>query len=112
MQDITTAPLPLSILSEEETMFRDAVREFAETEIKPYVSEMDEAARFRPDIIAKFFGMGLMGIEVPEMYGGAGARDLPRHPRHRGTGPGRCLGGDLRRRAQHAGEQRAAALGQ
>ena len=73
MQDITTAPLPLSILSEEETMFRDAVREFAESEIKPYVSEMDEAARFRPDIIAKFFGMGLMGIEVPEIYGGAGA---------------------------------------
>ena len=73
MQDVTTAPLPLSILSEEETMFRDAVREFAETEIKPYVSEMDEAAKFRPDIIAKFFGMGLMGIEVPEIYGGAGA---------------------------------------
>jgi alkylation response protein AidB-like acyl-CoA dehydrogenase len=72
MQDITTAPLPLSILSEEETMFRDAVREFAETEIKPYVYEMDEAAKFRPDIIAKFFGMGLMGIEVPEIYGGAG----------------------------------------
>jgi alkylation response protein AidB-like acyl-CoA dehydrogenase len=72
MQDITTAPLPLSILSEEETMFRDAVREFAETEIKPFVYEMDEAAKFRPDIIAKFFGMGLMGIEVPEIYGGAG----------------------------------------
>ena len=72
MQDITTAQLPLSILSEEETMFRDAVREFAETEIKPFVSEMDEAAKFRPDIIAKFFGMGLMGIEVPEIYGGAG----------------------------------------
>ena len=73
MQDTTTAPLPLSILSEEEMMFRDAVREFAETEIKPWVSEMDEAAKFRPDIIAKFFGMGLMGIEVPEIYGGAGA---------------------------------------
>jgi alkylation response protein AidB-like acyl-CoA dehydrogenase len=72
MQDTTTAALPLSILSEEEMMFRDAVREFAETEIRPYVSEMDEAAKFRPDIIAKFFGMGLMGIEVPEIYGGAG----------------------------------------
>ena len=72
MQDTSTAPLPLSCLSEEETMFRDAVREFAETEIKPFVSEMDEAAQFRPDIIAKFFGMGLMGIEVPEIYGGAG----------------------------------------
>jgi alkylation response protein AidB-like acyl-CoA dehydrogenase len=73
MSQLATAPQPLSILSEEETMFRDAVREFAETEIRPYVSEMDEAARFRPDIIAKFFGMGLMGIEVPEAYGGAGA---------------------------------------
>ena len=73
MSQLATAPQPLSILSEEETMFRDAVREFAETEIKPYVSDMDEAAQFRPDIIAKFFGMGLMGIEVPEQYGGAGA---------------------------------------
>ena len=73
MSQLATVPQPLSILSEEETMFRDAVREFAETEIKPYVSEMDEAAQFRPDIIAKFFGMGLMGIEVPEQYGGAGA---------------------------------------
>lgn len=72
MQDTTTAALPLSMLSEEEQMFRDAVRDFAETEIKPYVSEMDEAAKFRPDIIAKFFGMGLMGIEVPEIFGGAG----------------------------------------
>ena len=73
MSQLATAPQPLSILSEEETMFRDAVREFAEAEIRPYVSEMDEAAQFRPDIIAKFFGMGLMGIEVPEQYGGAGA---------------------------------------
>ena len=73
MSQLATVPQPLSILSEEETMFRDAVREFAETEIKPYVSDMDEAAQFRPDIIAKFFGMGLMGIEVPEQYGGAGA---------------------------------------
>jgi alkylation response protein AidB-like acyl-CoA dehydrogenase len=72
MQELTAAPQPLSILSEEETMFRDAVREFAETEVRPHVSEMDEAAKFRPDIIAKFFGMGLMGIEVPEIYGGAG----------------------------------------
>jgi alkylation response protein AidB-like acyl-CoA dehydrogenase len=72
MQDLRTAPAALTTLSEEEGMFRDAVREFAETEIRPYVSEMDEAAKFRPDIIAKFFGMGLMGIEVPEIYGGAG----------------------------------------
>ena len=59
-------------LTEEQRVLRRAIREFAETEIKPFVSEMDEAAQFRPDIIAKFFGMGLMGIEVPEIYGGAG----------------------------------------
>ena len=53
-------------------MFRDAVREFAETEIRPHVHEMDEAAQFRQDLIPKFFDLGLMGIEVPEQYGGAG----------------------------------------
>jgi short/branched chain acyl-CoA dehydrogenase len=68
----TTQSSALSILSEEETMFRDAVRDFAETEVRPHVSEMDEAGKFRPEIITKFFEMGLMGIEVPEQYGGAG----------------------------------------
>jgi alkylation response protein AidB-like acyl-CoA dehydrogenase len=72
MQELSAAPQPLSILSEEETMFRDAVREFAETEVRPHVSEMDEAAKFRLDIIPRFFEMGLMGIEVPEELGGAG----------------------------------------
>lgn len=71
MTTITDAPLPLSQLSEEEELFRSTVREFAETEIRPYVHEMDEAAKFRPEIIAKFFELGLMGIEVPEQYGGA-----------------------------------------
>ncbi|HEU5050785.1 MAG TPA: acyl-CoA dehydrogenase family protein, partial [Gemmatimonadales bacterium] len=74
MQELSThASPPLTVLSEEETMFRDAVREFAETEIRPHVSEMDEAGKFNVDIIPKFFEMGLMGIEVPENLGGAGA---------------------------------------
>ncbi len=68
----TTAPAPLSRLSEEEELFRATVREFAETEVRPFVHEMDEAAKFRPEIIAKFFELGLMGIEVPERFGGAG----------------------------------------
>lgn len=72
MQVTTTAPQPLSTLSEEESMFRDAVREFAASEIAPHVSEMDEAAKFRPEIIEKFFELGLMGVEIPEQYGGAG----------------------------------------
>ena len=62
----------MSIISEEENMFRDAVREFAETEVRPHVQAMDEAAQFRADLIPKFFELGLMGIEVPEQFGGAG----------------------------------------
>jgi alkylation response protein AidB-like acyl-CoA dehydrogenase len=67
-----SAPAPaLTILAEEEVMFRDAVREFAETEVKPHVQSMDEAAQFRLDLIPKFFELGLMGIEVPESFGGS-----------------------------------------
>ena len=69
---LTTAAAPLSILSEEEELFRQTVREFAETEIGPHVHAMDEAAQIRPDLIEKFFALGLMGIEIPEQYGGAG----------------------------------------
>jgi alkylation response protein AidB-like acyl-CoA dehydrogenase len=72
MQDLRTTTPALTALSEEESMFRDAVREFAEVEVKPHVQEMDEAAQFRPDLIPRFFELGLMGIEVPEQYGGAG----------------------------------------
>ena len=71
MQDLSTATQPLSVLSEEEIMFRDAVREFAETEVRPHVSEMDEAGAFRKELIPRFFELGLMGIEVPEKWGGA-----------------------------------------
>src|SRR4051812_9366813 len=72
MQDLRSAAPALSTLSEEETMFREAVREFAEAEVRPHVSAMDEAAQFRADLIPRFFELGLMGIEVPEQYGGAG----------------------------------------
>lgn len=72
MQNLSVAPQPLTTLSEEEAMFRDAVRDFAESEVRPHVSAMDERAQFNLDIIPKFFELGLMGIEVPEEYGGAG----------------------------------------
>jgi alkylation response protein AidB-like acyl-CoA dehydrogenase len=68
---MTTAPAPLTALSEEEELFRDTVREFARTEIAPHVKEMDAAAHFNLDLIPKFFELGLMGIEVPERWGGA-----------------------------------------
>ncbi len=63
---------PLTILSEEEKLFRATVREFAEAEIKPYVREMDEKQKIRPEIIRKCFELGLMGIEPGEEYGGGG----------------------------------------
>jgi short-chain 2-methylacyl-CoA dehydrogenase len=66
------APLPLTSLSEEERLFQASVRKFANEQIRPYVREMDEAGMFRKDIIRQFFEMGLMGIEIPEEYGGQG----------------------------------------
>ncbi len=63
----------LTQLSEDETMFRDAVAEFAKREVEPHVMEMDEAQKMRSEIIKGAFDMGLMGIEVPEQYGGSGA---------------------------------------
>jgi alkylation response protein AidB-like acyl-CoA dehydrogenase len=68
---LTAAPAALTVLSEEEELFRSTVREFAETEVAPHVSEMDDAGKFLPGLITKFFELGLMGIEVPEQYGGA-----------------------------------------
>lgn len=68
-----TARPALTILSEDELAFRDAVRSFAESEIKPQVAHMDEKAQMNPELVKKLFEMGLMGIETPEKYGGAGA---------------------------------------
>src|SRR5215813_11916508 len=53
-------------------MFRDAVRDFAETEVRPRVAAMDQAAALDPALIPKLFELGLMGIEIPEAHGGAG----------------------------------------
>jgi alkylation response protein AidB-like acyl-CoA dehydrogenase len=58
--------------SEDETAFRGALREFAEGEIAPLVTSMDEKAQMDPGLIKKFFEMGLMGIETPEELGGTG----------------------------------------
>jgi len=63
---------PLTALTDEEKMFQSSVRKFAREQIRPYVREMDEACVFRKDIIRQFFEMGLMGIEIPEDYGGQG----------------------------------------
>src|SRR5437867_5844225 len=67
-----SAPQPLSVLTEDEKMFQSTVRRFARAEIAPHVREMDEAGVFRKDIIKQFFELGLMGIEIPEEFGGQG----------------------------------------
>ncbi|MCC5942942.1 MAG: acyl-CoA dehydrogenase [Balneolaceae bacterium] len=63
---------PLTQLTEDEQMLKEAAAEFADTVIKPKVHEMDEAAKLDPELIKMFFEMGFMGIEVPEKYQGGG----------------------------------------
>ncbi len=71
----TGQPLTVQI-TEEHEMLRQAVREFAEKEIAPIAAEYDESGDFPLDTIRKMGAMGLMGIEVPEEYGGAGMDTL------------------------------------
>src|SRR5258708_8410880 len=65
-------PQPLLALTEDEILFRDNVRQFADEALRPKVREMDEKGVFDRDLIEQFFQLGLMGIEVPEQYGGGG----------------------------------------
>lgn len=69
---MTERPSASSILTDEEQAFRGAVREFAEGTVRPRVSAMDKAAKMDREVIDACFEMGLMGIEVPEAYGGQG----------------------------------------
>jgi alkylation response protein AidB-like acyl-CoA dehydrogenase len=63
----------LTVLSEEEELFRNSVREFAEGEVRPRVEPMEHAAKLDPELIKQCFELGLMAIETPEEYGGAGS---------------------------------------
>jgi butyryl-CoA dehydrogenase len=67
-----TTSLPLTTLSDEERMFREAVRDFAEAEVRPRVGDMERAAAMDHSLVTKLFELGLLGIEVPEAFGGAG----------------------------------------
>jgi alkylation response protein AidB-like acyl-CoA dehydrogenase len=64
---------PLTLLSEDERLFRDSVYAFADREVRPLVREMDEQARIPRDLIRKLFDLGVMAIEIPEVHGGGGA---------------------------------------
>ena len=64
---------PLTVLSDDERLFRDSVYEFADREVRPLVRDMDEQARIPKDLIKKLFDLGVMGIEIPDAHGGGGA---------------------------------------
>src|SRR5258706_4689041 len=70
--DTSASSSALALLSEEEMMFRDAVAAFADEEVRPRVMEMEKAGKIDPALLPKYFELGLMGIEVPDQYGGAG----------------------------------------
>jgi len=59
-------------LTDDQELLRRSVREFAETEIRPHVREWDESQHFPSEVIPTLASLGLMGIQVPEDYGGAG----------------------------------------
>ena len=63
---------PLTLLSEDEQLFRETVRQFAQENIAPLVRTMDEQQHFYPELIPQLFDLGLMGIEIPVEYGGSG----------------------------------------
>ncbi len=68
------SPAPVTTLTDDEILFRDNVRRFAEDKIRPLAKEMDEKGMFDHGLIDQFFQLGLMGIEIPEQYGGAGGK--------------------------------------
>jgi alkylation response protein AidB-like acyl-CoA dehydrogenase len=73
-QQLDLSPQPLTVLAEDERIFRDSVFEFADQQVRPLVRQMDEEAKIPRQLIDRLFELGVMGIEIPESYGGAGAR--------------------------------------
>src|SRR5689334_22980159 len=69
-----SSPTPLTSLSEDEILFRDNIRQFADEKVRPLVKEMDEKGVFDQALIQEFFQLGLMGIEIPEQYGGGAGK--------------------------------------
>jgi alkylation response protein AidB-like acyl-CoA dehydrogenase len=67
-----TVPPALSTLSEDERLFHDSVLDFASQEIRPRVRDMDEQAALDPALLTRLFDLGVMGVEIPETFGGAG----------------------------------------
>ncbi len=67
-----TLPGPLTALTEDERLLRNSVREFADAQIRPLVREMDEHAKIPRSLIDRLFDLGVMGVEIPDAFGGSG----------------------------------------
>ena len=76
MSEVTETRLPVTTLTEEEALFREATRDFAEKRVKPRVMDMDRAGKLPRELIDELFTLGVMGIEIPQSYGGAGSNFL------------------------------------
>jgi alkylation response protein AidB-like acyl-CoA dehydrogenase len=66
IEDTAEHGSPLTVLAEDETIFRESVREFADAQVRPLVREMDEHAKIPRALIDRLFELGVMGIEIPE----------------------------------------------
>jgi alkylation response protein AidB-like acyl-CoA dehydrogenase len=71
---LQSPPLPLTSLTDDEILFRDNVRQFSDEKVRTLAKEMDEKGVFDRELIGQFFHLGLMGIEIPEQFGGAGGK--------------------------------------
>jgi alkylation response protein AidB-like acyl-CoA dehydrogenase len=71
---LQSPPAPVTSLTDDEILFRDNVRQFADERVRPLAKEMDEKGVFDQGLLEHFFQLGLMGIEIPEQYGGAGGK--------------------------------------
>ena len=71
---VDTEPIaaPLTQLSSDEQLFQNSIRRFARERLAPHVRSMDEAGKFRKDLLDEMFELGLMGIDIKEEYGGQG----------------------------------------
>ena len=102
---------PLTLLSEDEQLFRATVRQFAQENIAPLVRTMDEQQHFHPELIPQLFNLGLMGIEIPVEYGGSGGTFFEAILAVEEISAVDPSVGVLDRRAEHALRQRPVALG-
>ena len=111
MSQTMTAMPALTRLAEDEAIFRDSVYEFADREIRPLAREMDEHAKFSPELIKKLFELGVMSVEVPESFGGAGGTFFHSVLAVESLSRVDPVGRRARRRAEHARHQRRDAAG-